>query len=49
MANEVSLKIKIGDDGTLKIVAKDAKKAAKATDELGQSTDRVTKSRNRYH
>ena len=49
MANEVSLKIKIGDDGTLKVVAKDAEKAAKATDDLGKSTDRVSKSRNKYH
>tara|TARA_E500000331_G_scaffold297623_1_gene297015 strand:- start:5307 stop:9638 length:4332 start_codon:yes stop_codon:yes gene_type:complete len=49
VSNEVRLKIKIGDDGTLKVVAKEAKKATKATDELGQSTDRVTKSRNKYH
>ncbi|MBR19292.1 MAG: hypothetical protein CMA64_03990 [Euryarchaeota archaeon] len=49
MANEINLKIKVGDDGTLNIVAKEAKKAAKATDELGRSTDRVSKSRSKYH
>ena len=48
-SNEVSLKIKVGDDGTLDIVAKKAEKAAKATDKIRESTDSANKSRNRYN
>ena len=48
MASEIKLKIKVDDDGSLNIVAKEAKKAAKSTDKLTQSTDTATKARNRY-
>lgn len=47
-SNEVKLTIRVGDNGTLDIVAKKAKKAKKATEELGTATDQATKSRNRY-
>ena len=49
MANEVKLTVKISDDGTLDIVAKKSKAAAKATDQLGASTEKTAKKRNKYH
>jgi hypothetical protein len=48
VANEISLKIKVGDDGSLKIVAKDAQTAAKNIDKVASSTDKAASSRNRY-
>ena len=48
MANQVKLTIKVGDDGSLDVVAKNAKKAAKETDKLGKSTDSLGKKRNSY-
>lgn len=47
-ANEVKLTIKVGDDGSLDVVAKKSKQAAKATEDLGKATDKTTKSRNKY-
>ena len=47
-ANEITFKIKVEKDGTLGVVAKDAEKAAKATDKLGTSTDKTTKARNSF-
>ena len=49
MANTVKLKISVSDDGSLNIVAKEAKNAAAATDKLGASTDKLNKSRGKYH
>ena len=49
MANQVKLTIKVGDDGSLDVVAKNAKKAAKETDKLGKSTDGLSKKRNNYN
>lgn len=49
MANEVKLTIKVGDDGTLDVVARNAKKAKKATDDLTDSTNRGTKASDGYH
>ena len=49
MANQVKLTIKVGDDGSLDVVAKNAKKAAKETDKLGKSTDSLGKKRNNYN
>ena len=46
--NEIIFSVKVQKDGSLKVVAKDAEKAAKGTDKLAQSTDRTTKARNRY-
>lgn len=48
-ANEVKLTIKVGDNGSLDVVAKKAKKAAKETEEVGKATDKTTKSRNRFN
>ena len=47
-ANEVKLTIRVGDNGTLDVVAKKAKKAKKATEDLGKATDQTAKSRNSY-
>ena len=49
MANPVKLTIKVEDDGSLSVVAKNAKKAAKETEELGKQTDAANKKRNRYN
>ena len=49
MANEVKLTVKISDDGTLDIVAKKSKAAAKATDNLTSSSEKLSKARNRYN
>lgn len=48
MANEITFKVKLTDDGGLKVVAKEAEKASKATDKLGQSTSKLNKARNRH-
>ena len=48
MANEVTLTIRVGDKGTLDIVAKEAKAAAGAVDKVTESTNRATNARNRY-
>ena len=48
-SNEVKLTIRVGDDGSLDVVAKKADKAAKETDKLGKSTDKTRKSRERYN
>ena len=48
MANEVNLTIRVGDNGSLNIVAREAEKAAKATDKLAASSDRAANSRNNY-
>ena len=48
-ANEVKLTLKIGDDGSLDIVAKKAKKAAKEVENVAQSSERASRSRNRHN
>jgi len=48
-SNEVKLTIRVGDDGSLDVVAKKADKAAKETDKLGKSTDKTRKSREKYN
>ena len=47
-SNEVKLTIKVGDDGSLDVVAKKAKKAAKSTEDVGKATDKTAKSRKNY-
>ena len=49
MANEVKIKIKIDDNGDLTIIAKDAKKAAGAVDDLGEATEKAGKKRGKFH
>lgn len=49
MANEVKIKIKIDDNGDLTVIAKEAKKAAGAVDELGNATEKAGKKRSNYH
>ena len=46
--NEVKLTIKIGDNGSLDIVTKKAKKATKQTEKLADASEKLRKSRNRY-
>jgi len=48
VANTVNLKIKISDDGSLSVTAKNAEKAAAATEKLGKTTDKTSKARNKY-
>lgn len=48
MANEVKLTIRVGDDGSLNILANDAKKAAGAIDGVADSTKRAEGARNKY-
>lgn len=48
MANEVKLTIRVSDNGSLDVVAKSAKKAAKSTEDLGKATDKTKESRKRY-
>ena len=48
-ANEITFKVRVEKDGNLKVVAKEAEKAAKSTDNLGKSTDNLEKKRSRYH
>ena len=47
-ANEITFKIKVTKDGNLKVIAKDAEKAAKGTEKLGKSTDQTTKARDKF-
>ena len=49
MANTVKLTIKVDDDGSLNVVAKEAKAAAAATDKLGTSTDKLSNKKNRHN
>lgn len=49
MANEVKLTIKITDEGSLSVVAKNAKKATKETEKLAASSERARKSRQKYN
>jgi hypothetical protein len=49
VANEVKLKIRISDDGALELVGKKARNSAKGVDQLGNSTDRLASSKNRYN
>ena len=44
MANSVNLKINIDDDGSLSVVANEAKRAADATEDLVNETDQYSKS-----
>ena len=43
MANEVLLKVKITDDGTLQVVGDKAEKAAQKTEKLTKSGDKLNK------
>ena len=47
-ANEITFKVKVEKDGSLKMVAGDAEKASKSTDKLNKSTDNLTKKRTQY-
>jgi len=47
-ANEITFKVKVEKDGSLKMVAGQADKAAKSTDKLSQSTDTINKKRTQY-
>ena len=47
-ANEITFKVKVEKDGSLKRVAGQADKAAKSTDKLSQSTDTINKKRTQY-
>ena len=49
MANSINLKIKVDDDGTLSVVAKEAKAAAAQTEKLGKATDNLSKKKNNYN
>ena len=46
--NTVKLTIKVSDDGSLQVTAKNADKAAKSTDNLSKSTDKASSSRRKY-
>lgn len=48
-ANEVKLTIRVGDDGSLDVVAKKSKQAAKETEKVGKATDKTRKSREKYN
>ncbi len=47
MANEINLKIKISDDGTLRVLTKKAKEAAGATDNVRKATDNLNSAKTR--
>jgi len=49
VANEIKLTIKVDDNGSLQIVAKDADKAAKSLGGVATATDRVSKSKDGLH
>ena len=49
MASKVLLELKVDDKGSLKIVEKEAKSAASATDRLSKKTKDLGKARSRYH
>jgi hypothetical protein len=44
VANEIKLSIKVADDGSLSVVAKEAKKASKELDKVGNASDKTAKS-----
>ena len=46
MANEVKLKIKIDDDGSLSVLASEAGKAAGATEKLNEETKEYSRNSN---
>ena len=48
MANTVNLKIKIDDDGSLSIIAKEAKKAKKGVEDVSKAADKGAKSSDNY-
>ena len=48
-SNSITFKVKVEKDGSLKVVAKEAKSASKATDDLGKSTDNLTNKRNKFN
>ena len=48
MANTVNLKIKIDDDGSLSIIAKEAKKAKEGVESVSKATDKGAKSSDNY-
>jgi len=48
-ANEIVFKVKVEKDGNLSVVAKQAEKAAKGTDQLTRSTDNLDKKRRNYN
>jgi hypothetical protein len=48
-SNSITFKVKVEKDGSLKVVAKEAKSATKATDDLGKSTDTLTKKRDKFN
>jgi hypothetical protein len=49
VAKEVKVKIKVDDDGSLSKVEKEARGASKATEDLGNKTEKATQKRNRFH
>ena len=49
MANTVTLKFIVDDDGTLRALGKDADLAADKTEELGNSTENLNKRKKRYN
>ena len=48
-ANEVKLTIRVGDDGSLDVVAKKSKKAAKETENLQKTTEKTRRTREKFH
>ena len=44
MANTINLKIKVGDDGSLRIVGKEADKTADKLDQVTKASKRASKS-----
>lgn len=48
MADTITVKFKVMEDGSLKAVGKDADKAAAALDKTSKSTDKATKSADKY-
>ena len=47
-ANEVKLTIRVGDDGSLDVVARKAKQAAKETENVARATTETTRTRKQY-
>ena len=47
--NEVTLTVKVNDDGSFSLIAKEAKGASKAVDGVTASTQKLDKSRKSYH
>lgn len=46
--NEIIFSVKVQKDGNLKVIAKDAEKAASGTEKLGKETDKLAKKRTNY-